>query len=170
MSEIIVFRSYFVIFSFSVMLLIFKFFFSFLSSFFLPLFFSWDQWKSHRVVIKSMAYESSSSILVFSTLWTCDLGQVASLLGVSFFSSVNGDNSIILSPRTIVLMSAWHLVSTQYILISSLYLRLLQKAESQVTYEASCILQVTYFIFCIPATNVCSIFSYSRSITLLFYY
>lgn len=96
--------------------------------------------------------------------------DIASLLGVSFFSSVNGDNSIILSPRTIVLMSAWHLVSTQYILISSLYLRLLQKAESQVTYEASCILQVTYFIFCIPATNVCSIFSYSRSITLLFYY
>ena len=83
MLEIIVFRSYFVTFSFSVMLLIFKFFFSFLSSFFLPLFFSWDQWKSHRVVVKSIAYESTSSNPGFSTLWTCDLGQVASLLGVS---------------------------------------------------------------------------------------
>lgn len=146
MLEIIVFRSYFVTFSFSVMLLIFKFFFSFLSSFFLPLFFSWDQWKSHRVVVKSIAYESTSSNPGFSTLWTCDLGQVASLLGVSVFSSVKGDNSIILSQRTIVLMSAWHLVSTQYILISSLYLRLLEKAKSQVTYEASCILQVTYLL------------------------
>ena len=146
MLERIVFRSYFVTFSFSVMLLIFKFFFSFLSSFFLPLFFSWDQWKSHRVVVKSIAYESTSSNPGFSTLWTCDLGQVASLLGVSVFSSVNGDNSIILSQRTIVLMSAWHLVSTQYILISSLYLRLLEKAKSQVTYEASCILQVTYLL------------------------
>lgn len=106
MLEIIIFRSYFVTFSFSVMLLIFKFFFSFLSSFFLPLFFSWDQWKSHRVVVKSIAYESTSSNPGFSTLWTRDLGQVASLLGVSVFSSVNGDNSIILSQSTIVLMSA----------------------------------------------------------------
>ena len=56
-------------------------------------------------------------------------------------------------------MSAWHLVSTQYILISSLYLKLLEKAESQVTYEASCIFKSLTLCFCIPAKNVCSIFS-----------
>lgn len=67
-------------------------------------------------------------------------------------------------------MSAWHLVSTQYILISSLYLRLLEKAESEVTYEANCIFKSLTLCFCIPAKNVCLFFPNSRSVTLLFYY